>query len=85
MANNEETVQTILSKFQTLGPLMNERVKRLWSAAEAKALGYGGISAVSQATGISRTTIHAAIKEIEGGKSSSLMNGLRLVMISLLK
>jgi hypothetical protein len=37
----------------------------LWAANEALSLGYGGVSAVSRATGISRTTIHAGIAELE--------------------
>ncbi len=46
-----------------LGPSLNERSRRLWAAAEAQALGYGGASLVWQATGISRSTIIRGIKE----------------------
>lgn len=44
---------------------MNERFRRLWSAAEAKVLGHGGIGLVSKATGQSRTTISNGIRELE--------------------
>ena len=44
---------------------MNERLRRLWSAAEAKVIGHGGIGLVSKATGQSRTTISNGIKELE--------------------
>jgi hypothetical protein len=44
---------------------LNEAGLRLWAANEALSLGYGGVSAVSRATGISRTTIHAGIAELE--------------------
>jgi len=44
---------------------MNEKFKRHWAACEAMAIGRGGISAVSEATGMSRTTIRRGIREIE--------------------
>lgn len=52
-------------KFEALAPHFNERVRRLWAAAEARSLGYGGITAVSRATGISRPTIMAGLAELE--------------------
>lgn len=57
--------QTIGIKFQALLPVLNERAIRLWSATEAEALGRGGISLISKATGLSRNTIKAGIKEKE--------------------
>jgi hypothetical protein len=38
----------------------------LWAAAEAKALGYGGVSLVARATGLTRPTIHAGLKDLAG-------------------
>jgi len=58
-------VATIEDKFGTLAPMMNERLRRRWAACEALVLGRGGVSAVAKATGISRTTIHRAIHEIQ--------------------
>ena len=52
-------------KFDRLSPMMNEKLKRRWAACEAMSLGRGGISAVSRATGISRTTIRKGIEEVE--------------------
>ena len=43
---------------------MSERARRLWAASQAKALPYGGVSLISSATGLSRTTIHAGLIEI---------------------
>jgi Rhodopirellula transposase DDE domain len=57
-------VATVQDKFDTLAPMMNENLRRRWAACEALALGRGGVSAVSKATGISRTTIHRAIHEV---------------------
>lgn len=42
---------------------LNERSRRLWAAAEAQSLGYGGVSLVAEATGISRSTIVRGMKE----------------------
>jgi transposase len=52
-------------KYKALSPLLDERSLRLAIAADAKAMGYGGISQVARASGFSRTTIHAGIKELE--------------------
>ncbi len=56
---NADTVAEVGKKFQTLGSLMDERIRRLWAACEAAALGRGGVTAVAEATGMSRTTIRA--------------------------
>jgi hypothetical protein len=44
---------------------MDERIKRRWAATEALALGWGGASAVTEATGISRTTVRSGIAELQ--------------------
>ncbi len=54
----------ITQRFSKLGPHLNERQRRLAAAAEAQALGHGGITAVAQATGISRRTIGLGLKEL---------------------
>ena len=46
-------------------PSFTERTKRLWCAVEARQLGWGGVSIVQQATGISMPTIRKGIKELE--------------------
>jgi hypothetical protein len=58
------TIQRMESKFQSLGSLMDERVRRQWAATEAVAYGWGGIRAVSQATGLSPTTIRKGLAEL---------------------
>ena len=63
---NADTVAEVGKKFQTLGSLMDERIRRLWAACEAAALGRGGVTAVAEATGMSRTTIRAGIVEGPG-------------------
>jgi transposase len=55
----------VRKKYQVLALLMDERMRRLWAASEAKALGWGGITVVAKATGLSRTTIHTGLHELE--------------------
>jgi hypothetical protein len=44
-------------RFDALSPVLDERGRRRFAAAEAMAAGYGGVSAVERATGIARSTI----------------------------
>jgi transposase len=60
-----EKIESIKAKYEPLKYVLNERGRRLWSAGEAKALGWGGVSLVSRATGLSRTTITSGMKEID--------------------
>ena len=62
-----EIESVIRKKYEPLALLLNEHTRRLWAATEAIALGYGGISIISRATGISRRAILVGIKEIEQG------------------
>ena len=62
-----EVESTIRKKFEALQPRLDEHTRRVWAATEAQALGYGGISVVSRATGVSRRAILVGIKEIESG------------------
>ena len=50
----------IQKKFEKLSPYFDERGRRLWAATEAISVGYGGVSAVSRATDLSRNTIISA-------------------------
>ena len=57
--------QVVHTKFVALNPLLNERSRRRWAAVEAQAIGRGGIERVAEATGMSRTTIRAGIRELD--------------------
>src|SRR5206468_1434037 len=48
-------------------PLLDERARRLWAAAESAAIGYGGDSLVSAATGLARETIRNGRRELARG------------------
>jgi len=54
----------IRQRYELLKPVLDERRRRLWAAAEALVLGTGGVSMISGVTGLSRTTIRAGIEEL---------------------
>jgi transposase len=56
--------EQIAFRFQQLAPTFNERSVRLFAAAEANALGYGGVSRLARITGLSRPTIEKGQREI---------------------
>jgi len=58
--------EAIKKRFDLISPHLSEQARRLFVAAEAKALGRGGISIVSAITGVSRAVISAGIKQLEG-------------------
>ena len=57
-------VDDIQLRWQQTAPLLDERDRRLFAANEAMALGYGGVMAVSAATGLARRTINRGIREV---------------------
>ena len=61
---------TLRQKFRLIWPLLNERTRRLTAANEALQLGYGGVSLVHRACGLSRKAIANGIDEIEEGDAS---------------
>jgi hypothetical protein len=58
-------VGTLRAKYRALAPVLTERSRRCWAAAEAQALGRGGIALVMRATGISRSTIQRGLRELD--------------------
>jgi transposase len=58
------TIEAVRRKYELLLPLMNERMRRHWAACEALTLERGGVTLVAQATGLSRTTICAGLREL---------------------
>jgi DNA-binding transcriptional ArsR family regulator len=53
--------------YAMLRASLNERGRRMFAAAQVRALGYGGVAAVARATGIAPSTIGRALKELAGG------------------
>jgi transposase len=68
-------VATLRKKFRILCDVLDERGRRVWAAAEANSLPRGGVSLVAQATGLSRSTIHAGIRELKAGRTKPLPAG----------
>ncbi len=62
---------TIRSKHTALEAVLDERSRRLWAAAEARALGRGGIARVVEATGMSRNTVRAGLSELDHGAAAA--------------
>jgi len=58
-------VERVRERFVLLTPVMDERTMRLWAAAEAMALGPGGATIVTEATGIRKKRIRAGRMELE--------------------
>ena len=52
-------------KFEVLARVLDERTRRLVAAAEAQAIGFGGVTAVAQASRLSRGTIIRGLAELQ--------------------
>jgi hypothetical protein len=52
-------------KLRHIWPHLNERSRRMLAATEAVQIGYGGVSLVSRASGLSRVTIIKGIRELD--------------------
>jgi len=64
---DEDLEATIVTKFTAMAPVLDERGRRLWAAAESIAIGYGGDALVSAATGLARETIRHGRRELAAG------------------
>lgn len=62
--------QVLAAKFGSILPHLDERQRRLVLAAEARSLGYGGISLVARAAGVSRMTVSAGVDELDAGEDA---------------
>jgi len=62
-------------KHSALSRSFDEARLRLWAAAEARSLGYGGIEAVAKAAGLSRRTIHRGLGELSQRRRAVLPPG----------
>ena len=78
--SDQQVVESIQDKYDSLKPYLNEKTRRIWAAIEARSLGWGGVSQVASATGLSRTTIHAGMRllsEQDGVKSEEESTRIR--------
>jgi hypothetical protein len=58
----------IVAKYAAIGPVLDERARRLWAATESRAIGYGGDALVSAATGLARATVRTGRRELAQGR-----------------
>jgi hypothetical protein len=70
--------ERIRRAYQALLPEMDERMRRQWAAAEARALGWGGVTAVSRSTGLSRVTITGGLAELDLPAEERLIESRRV-------
>jgi hypothetical protein len=63
--------EKIKERINSVLPLLNESQKRQYLGAEARSMGWGGISKVSKLTGVNRASIKCGIDEIEGVKEKA--------------
>ena len=71
MQRNVELEATIVAKYAAVSPVLDERSRRRWAAAESVAIGYGGDALVSSATGLARETLRKGRREITQGGTPS--------------
>src|SRR3972149_10152239 len=62
-----EKPKALSRKFAAILPLLDERARRLVAANEARSLGYGGVSEICRASGLSRKAIAKGIRELAEG------------------
>ena len=63
-------------KFRSAWPHLDERTRRIMAASEAMSLGYGGVSVVGRASGLSRKAISKGIRELQA-KGKPLVGRVR--------
>src|SRR5215467_14728163 len=57
--------EAIRQRWSSFGSKLDERGRRLFAAAEVKAAGRGGMAAVSEITGIARSTIQRGLLDLD--------------------
>lgn len=62
-----KTLSNLRAKLTSLWPFLDERTRRLCAANEAKILGYGGVSIVHRACGLSRKALALGLRELREG------------------
>ena len=62
-------VEALRTRYRRIAGFLDERGRRLFAANEALALGRGGVTAVSAASGIARSTINRGIAELKAGSN----------------
>ncbi|MDR2719254.1 MAG: hypothetical protein LBC03_00390 [Nitrososphaerota archaeon] len=56
---------TTKTRIQKILPLLNEKQRRMYLASEVESIGHGGLRAIHELTGTSKTTIIKGKKELQ--------------------
>ncbi len=67
----------IKCRYEALDSYLDERGRRLFAAAEARAAGRGGIALVSEITGVARSTIGRGLAELDGRQPGAAKDRVR--------
>jgi hypothetical protein len=59
--------QAIRKRWEAVGSKLDERGRRVFAAGEVRAAGWGGLEAVSEITGLARSTIGRGLKDLDAG------------------
>src|SRR5512139_4313108 len=57
--------EAIRYRWESVGSRLDERGRRLFAAAEVRAAGWGGLAAVSEITGLARSTINRGEDDLD--------------------
>jgi hypothetical protein len=71
-------VTRLRRKYRVVAPELDERRRRQWAAAEAREIGYGGVSVVARATGLARSTIHAGLRDLRTSRRQRVRDAERI-------
>ena len=64
-------------RYAALDPVLDERGRRRFAAAEAQSAGWGGVSALSRITGMARSTIGRGLAELRSAASDVAVGRVR--------
>jgi len=65
----------ITLRYAALAPVLDERGRRRFAAAEARTAGRGGVSTLTRITGLARSTIDRGLQELTGTAADEAMSG----------
>lgn len=69
---NTEAIKHFTKKLKFVAPHLNEKALRIWAATEAKMFGYGGVTILSKASKLSRSTIYLGLKDLKSPQKNNV-------------
>src|SRR4030095_15042848 len=67
----DSTLAAMKKTYVLLSPHLDERMRRLWGAAQAQAIGHGGVTKVQAATGMARPCLTRGRKDLTASPLSA--------------